>query len=172
MVVRWLIWKQPFMPFLTQPGPTFWKTANSLNRILVFNWWRNTSYIISFVTLRPTNLKWNSWRKWLVFLPFLMFEPDREKVWPWYPSNVAFLAIFAWNFHSGVCVTTTCCFKMHSFLVQNMKKNLGIDNITQFLSRGLGKGVLLVGPSLHKRDLHDPRPKENTFLCRNNKSWS
>ena len=118
------------------------------------------SYIISFVTLRPTNFKWNSWRKWLVFLSFLMFEPDRAKMWPWYPSNVAFLAIFAWNFHSGVCIATTCGFKMDSFLVQNMKKNLGIDNISQFLSRGLGKGVLLVGPNLHKRDLHDPRPKE------------
>ena len=49
--------KKPFLPFLTQPGPTFWpqktQIRNSLNSILVK---KDRNYIIiNFVTLRLTN---------------------------------------------------------------------------------------------------------------------
>ena len=49
--------KKPFLPFLTQPGPTFWpqkaQIRNSLNSILVK---KDRSYIIiTFVTLRLPN---------------------------------------------------------------------------------------------------------------------
>ena len=49
--------KTTFLPFLTQPGPTFWphngQIRYSLNKILVK---KDTNYIIiNFVTLRLTN---------------------------------------------------------------------------------------------------------------------
>ena len=38
-VVRWLVRKQPFLPFLTQPGPTLWpqkaKIENSFRHIFL-----------------------------------------------------------------------------------------------------------------------------------------
>ena len=36
-----------------------------------------------------------------------------QKFGPKRPSNLAFLAIFTWHFHSGVCTTTTFCFKRY-----------------------------------------------------------
>ena len=49
--------KQPFLPFLTQPGPTFWpqkaQIRNSLNSILVKE--GRNYIIINFVTLWLTN---------------------------------------------------------------------------------------------------------------------
>ena len=43
------------------------------------------------------------------FLPFL--TQIREKFGPHCPSYVVFLAIFAINFHSSICTTTTFCLK-------------------------------------------------------------
>ena len=37
-----------------------------------------------------------------------------QKFGPYYPSNVAVPAIFALNFHSGICKNTTLCFKRYS----------------------------------------------------------
>ena len=41
LVVRWLVWKQPCLPFLPLCIPTFWpqkaEISNSLNSILIFN---------------------------------------------------------------------------------------------------------------------------------------
>ena len=103
--------KQPFLPFLTQPGPTFWpKKAwirNSLKNILVR---KNMNYIIiNFVTLRLTN--WSEILENNLF--FAIFDPNGSKFGPKYPSNMTFLAKFALNFHSGVCTTTTFCFKRY-----------------------------------------------------------
>ena len=54
LVVMWLVWKQPFLPFLTQPWHTVWPQMaqiwDSLKSILV-----NRNYIIiNFMTLRLT----------------------------------------------------------------------------------------------------------------------
>ena len=81
---RWLVRKQPFLPFLTQPGPTFWllnaQINNSFRSILVK---KDRNYIIiNTVTLRLTNeseiLKNNlffaifnpNWAKNLVLMSF------------------------------------------------------------------------------------------------------
>ena len=47
--------------------------------------------------------------KIISFLPFL--TQIRQKFGPKCPSNVALLITFALNFHSGVCTTSTFCFK-------------------------------------------------------------
>ena len=136
LVVRWLVWKQPFLPFLTQPGHTYWpqksQIRNSLNSILVK---KGKNYIvINFVTLRLTKVKF---LKITSFLPFLtqigqMFGPKC-------PSNVACLAIFTLHFHSGVCTTTAFCFKRYS--LSKIWKKL-IDNnhfFTYFTTLHLAK---------------------------------
>ena len=46
------------------------------------------------------------------FLPFL--TQTGQKFGPKCPSNVAFLSIFALNFHSSICTTTTFSFKRYS----------------------------------------------------------
>ena len=113
LVVRWLVLKQPFLPFLTHPGSTIWsqkaQIRNSLKSILVR---KNRKYIIiNFVTLRLTKTKVKL-LKIISFLPSL--TQIRQKFGPNHPSNVAFPAIFALNFHSSVCKTTNFCYKRYS----------------------------------------------------------
>ena len=50
--------------------------------------------------------------KIISFLPFL--TQIKQKFGPKHPSNMAFLAILALNLNSGVCTTTTYCFKRYS----------------------------------------------------------
>ena len=92
LVLRWLEWKQPFLLFLTKPGPTFWPqnahVKNSQISILVFTWLERQK-------LLPT----------LCFFP--IFEPNQAK-------NVTFLGLFALDFHLGVFTTSTSCFKIYS----------------------------------------------------------
>ena len=95
--------KTTFLPFLTQPGPTFWpqkaQIRNSLLSILVK---KDRNYIIvNFVKVK--------FLKIVSFLPFL--TQIGQKFGSKHPSNVAFLTIFALSFHSGACTTTTFCFK-------------------------------------------------------------
>ena len=47
------------------------------------------------------------------FLKIISFLPFFTKIWPWHPSNVAFLDIFTLHFHPGVCTTTTFSFKRY-----------------------------------------------------------
>ena len=54
------------------------------------------------------------------FLPFL--TQIGQKFSPKRPSNVAFLAIFALNFHSSICTTITFCFKRYSSPCKIWKK--------------------------------------------------
>ena len=110
LLVRWLIWKQPFLPFLIQPGPIFWpqkaQIRNSLNSILVK---KDRYIIINFVTLRLTKVK---------FLKIISFLPFLTQIRQTFGTNTHqmqhFYAIFALNFHSDLCTATTFCFKRYS----------------------------------------------------------
>ena len=111
LIVRWLVWKQPFLSFLTQPEPTVWpqkdEIRNSLKSILVR---KNINYIIiNFMILGLTKMKF---LKIKFFLPFLI--KLRQKFGPKCPLSVAFLAIFTLNFHWSICTTTAFCFKRYS----------------------------------------------------------
>ena len=58
---------------------------------------------------------------------FAIFDLNEAKIWAKRSSYVATLAIFALNFHSGVCTTTTSCFKIYSPLIK------AIDSASFFL---------------------------------------
>ena len=107
MKVRWLAWKQPLLPFLTQPGstssPQKAEIRNSLNSILVK---ANRNYIIiNFVTLRLTKVKF------MKIISFCHF-------WLKSGKNLALMS-FMWHFwliclKFPLCKTTTLCFKRYS----------------------------------------------------------
>ena len=60
---------------------------------------------------------------------------------------MAFLAIFALNFHSGVCTTTTSCFKMY-FPCKIWEKP--IDNVSSFtFFHNIGPNLALILPQDH-----------------------
>ena len=130
LVVRWLLRKQPFLPFLTQHWPTVWpqkaQIRNSLKSILIR---KNRYYIIiNFVTLRLAKV---IFLKIIRFLPFL--TQIGQNFGPKCPSNVAFLAIFDLNFHSSICTNTTFCFKRYSPC--KMWKNLLIMPVSLLFSQ-------------------------------------
>ena len=54
----------------------------------------------------------------MIFLKIISFLPFLTQIWqksgPKYLSNVAFLAIFALQFHLTICTITTFCFKRYS----------------------------------------------------------
>ena len=61
--------------------------------------------------------------KFLKIINFLSFLTQiGQKFCPKRPSNVAFLAIFALNFHSSICTTTNFCFKRYSSPCKIWKK--------------------------------------------------
>ena len=87
------------------------KGPNKLFFKQYFSQERQKLYYYQFCDFKTDKLKWNSW-KLSVFFPFL--TQIGQKFAPKRPSNVLFLAIFALNFYSGICTTTTFCFKMYS----------------------------------------------------------